>query len=152
MEQPNLAQPAYEAPKKKSKLGLILGIAGGAVVLCVAFFLILFLVVLRVTAPAADVGEAFMVALRDGNYRAAYDMCTTDLQAEIGDADDLRALIEDSDAAPVKWTFTSRNIRNDQAQLLGTGSFGGGQEADIEIVLNKEGNAWLVSGFHFEWK
>lgn len=152
MEQPNLAPPTYEPPKKKSKLGLILGLAGGAVLLCVAFFLVLFLVVLKATGPAADVGESFLVALRDRNYRAAYNLCTNDLQAEIGSADDLRNLLEDNDAVPVSWTITSRKIENDQAQLLGNGSFSGGREADIEIVLDKVENTWLVSGFHFNWK
>jgi hypothetical protein len=154
MEQPNLVQPvpAYEAPKKKSKLGLILGIGGGALVLCVAFFLILFLVVLKATAPAADVGQAFMEALKAGNYRSAYAMCTADLKSEMGSADDLGALLETNDAVPDDWSFTSRNVENDQAQLLGTGTFSGGREADIEIVLDKVDGEWLVSGFHFNWK
>jgi hypothetical protein len=141
-----------EQPKRKLSIGLIIGIVAAAVVACIALVLILIFVVFNATAPAANAADAFMTALKDKDYAAAYDLCTRDLRAELESASNLRQMVEDNNAGPVSWNFTSRSVDNDQAVISGDGVFTAGREADVEIVLQNVDGAWKVAGFHFNWK
>jgi hypothetical protein len=141
-----------EQPQRKSRLGLILGIVGVAVVACVGLVLLLVFVVFRATQPAADAAEAFMTALKDKDYAAAYDLCTSDLQGELGSVRDMQAAVEDYEAVPVSWRFSSRSVENDQAEMSGDGTFAGGREASISVVLQLVSGTWKVAGFNFDWK
>jgi len=146
MEQPQ------EQPRRKSRLGLILGIVGVAVVACVGLVLLLVFVVFRATQPAADAAEGFMTALKNKDYAAAYNLCTSDLQGELGSVQGLQTTVEDHEAYPVSWNFSSRSVENDQAEMSGDGTFAGSREAAVSIVLELVGGKWKVAGFNFEWK
>jgi len=141
-----------EQPRKKSRLGLIIGIAAGVFLVCVAAVLLLVFVVLRATGPAYDAAESFMTALKDKDYPAAYDLCTRSLQQEVEGVQNFRRAIESNKANPVSWNFTSRSVNNDQAVISGDGVFTAGRQADIEVDLQKVDGAWKVYRFEFNWK
>ena len=141
-----------EQPRKKSRLGLIIGIAAGVFLVCVAAVLLLVFVVLRATGPAYDAAESFMTALKDKDYPAAYDLCTRSLQQEVEGVQNFRRAIESNKANPVSWNFTSRSVNNDQAVISGDGVFTAGRQADIEVDLQKVDGVWKVYRFEFNWK
>jgi hypothetical protein len=136
------------APPAKSGSGrrillIVGGVLLGLLLLCGILFGSLFAGVIGLTQPAADAGEKFMAALRDGNYDAAYALCTPSLQEEVGDAATLKDAL--SSKQPTKWTFTSRNIQNDLATLQGTTTYTGNETGEVEMELRKVGNDWKVS-------
>ncbi len=104
---------------------------------------------LGATQPVADAGDKFMQSLRDGNYAAAHALMHPDLQQEIGTPQDLRQMIESNKAQPKKWTFTSRDIENDEGYLEGSVTMTGG-EGTVTIDLVKVGNDWKVVSFNLE--
>lgn len=105
-----------------------------------------------ITQQPASVGDSFMGALKDGDYNKAYGLCTEDLQGELGGAQDLRALIEDADVRPTKWSFTSRNVSGDEAELTGDVTFTNNREGTVELVLFKIDGNWRVAGFNLTEK
>ena len=66
------------------------------------------------------------------------------LQQEAGDAQGLQNAL--SSKQPQSWTFTSRNINNDQGTLSGTASYKDGTTGTVDLVLVKVGNDWKVAG------
>ncbi len=135
------------------KVLLIGGIGCGVLLLvCVAFFAITFLAGMGATQPAADAGEAFLTALKSGNYAQAYGLCGAALQKELGSAQGLQRLVESNKAQPVKWSINSRNIANDQAQLEGTIATAGNPSGSLHVTLASEGGVWKVVGFNFSDK
>jgi hypothetical protein len=141
-----------EQPRKRFRIGLIIGIAAGVFLTCVAAVLILVFVVLRATGPAYDAAESFMTALKDKDYPAAYNLCTRSLQQEVESVQNFRRAIESNRANPVSWNFTSRSVNNDQAVISGDGVFTAGRQADIEVDLQKVDGIWKVYRFEFNWK
>ena len=141
-----------EQPQRKSRLGLILGIVGAGIVACVGLVLLLVFVVFRATQPAADTAEAFMTALKNKDYAAAYNLCTSDLQGEIGSVQDFQTAFEDNEVYPVSWNFSSRSVENDQAEMSGDGTFSGDREASVWIGLELLDGKWKVAGFEFNPK
>lgn len=99
--------------------------------------------------PAADVGEAFMAALRDSNYQTAYGLCSPALQRELGgNAAGLERLIKNANVVPTAWTFTSRNIEGDTGELTGTATFTGNRQGTVRVTLGQSGGTWQVIGFN----
>lgn len=105
---------------------------------------------LSATKPVADVGNAFMAALKDGDYARAYGLCSADLQSELGGAEALQALIEEGNAQPTAWKITSRNVSNDQGQLEGTVTFTGDRSGSLSIILARADKTWKIAGFDFQ--
>jgi hypothetical protein len=95
------------------------------------------------TQPAADAGDKFMAAVRDGDYNRAYDLSTPALQQEVGNADGLRQALESH--APATWTFLSRNINNDVAGLTGTTTYKDGSQGTVDMELRQVDGNWKVS-------
>jgi hypothetical protein len=122
------------------------------VCLCGALFLAVFggslAVIFGLTAPVTDGGNAFMQDLKDGNYEAAFTLCTPELQAKLGGADQLRTKIEDNGLRPEKWSFNSQSINGSQGKVGGSVTFAGShRQGSIEINLVKRGEQWLVDDF-----
>lgn len=132
----------------------ILIIAGVVVLLCIG--LIVLAVAggviggLALTQPAASTGDTFMTALKDGNYDQAYMLCSEGLQQEVGSVQRLEQLIKGGNVQPTKWSFTSRNTSGDQAELTGSVTFTGERSGTVQLVLEKVGSEWKVSGFHLK--
>lgn len=134
----------------KNKTWLIIGIV--ALVLCCGIIIVIALVGgllgFGLTQPAATTGEAFMTALKDGNYSKAYDLCTPDLQQELGGVQGLQAIIVDNNVQPTGWTFSSRETSGSMAELKGSVTFTGGRAGSVRVTLSQVGNNWLVAGFN----
>ncbi len=104
----------------------------------------LFNTVMNATQPVVNAGEAYMTALRDGNYTRAFEMSDSALQQEVGDAEGLQAALGERQLA--SWSFTSRAINNAQGTLSGTTSYTNGETGTVDMVLTQAGNDWKVSG------
>lgn len=120
--------------------GVLVLIAAGAVVFGGMLF-----TTLGLTRTADVVGEDFMAALRDGNYRQAYSLCAPALQTDLGSVDKLGESVKD--LHPTQWTFTSRQVEGGSAQLDGDLTYGDQQAGKLRLVLDQIGNDWRVSGF-----
>lgn len=138
--------------KEENKLNkkVVVVIAVVAVVLClvlVGIGAVIGFGVLGATQPAADTGEKFMQALKAGDYAAANALCLPALQQKVGNAQGLKRIVESGKAQPTTWTFTSREVNNDQAQLQGAVAMQGG-EGTVTLDLLKVGSDWKVSAFN----
>ena len=137
--------PVPEVPaKKKSPLLIILLAIGGIILLCVLGVFLFVGGIFGATQPVVDAGEAYMIALRDGNYDRAFDLSSPDLQNEVGDASGLEGAL--SSKQPATWTFTSRSINNNDGQLSGNTTYKDGTSGTVEMTLTKLNNAWKVVG------
>jgi hypothetical protein len=102
-----------------------------------------------VTQPVADVGDGFMNALKESNYQKAFALCSPALQRELGgNAAGLERLIKNGGVEPTAWTFSSRNIQNNEAQLSGTATFTGNRQGTVRITLNQINGEWKVVDFN----
>ena len=148
---PQYPQPAPVVtvpPPAKSGSGrrialIVGGVLLGLLLLCGILSVTLFAGVFGLTQPAADAGDRFMAALRDGNYDRAFELSTPSLQEEVGGAQALREALESKQ--PTKWSFTFRDIENDLATLRGTTTYANNEPGEVEMELRKVGNDWLVS-------
>jgi hypothetical protein len=110
-------------------------------------------------------GEEFIQALADEDYAAAYDLCTKDLQAEIGSSEQLAAMFR-SMPDITSWHYDTRTMEVDEkgeeytktttvVVLEGEVTFSDGESDPLEIVLHpelsgslEEGMPYRVAGFH----
>ena len=133
------------------KLLIILGIAGGlAVITCIVLFVVIFGAATRLTQPAADAGDAFLTAIQQADYARGYGLCSSDLQNEFGSAANLEDWFKSNGIEPVAWSYSSRSVSGDTAELIGSLTLTGGQEAAMSIFLINVGDAWRIDGFHLE--
>ena len=131
----------------------IIGGLVGACILCSCIGLIVMvatggLAALGLTGPAADVGESFMVALRDRDYNTAYRLCDPALQAELGSVEGLQLLVEAGSATPATWSFNSRQVSGNTATLSGNMTFESGQSGQVDLTLSSSGDSWLLTSFN----
>jgi hypothetical protein len=110
------------------------------------------LTALGLTQPAADAGEAFMTALKDNDFDKAYNLCTPALQRELQNARALETRVKNGKVQPTQWSFSSRNISGDQAQLDGSVTFVGNKEGTVRLTLTQVGGEWKVVGFNLREK
>ena len=136
----------------KKILLIIGGVALVLCLLCVFFFVVVFALGMGATQPTASAGEAFMSALKNGDYNQAYNLCTPALQRELGNARNLETRIKNGKAEPTAWSFTSRNVTNDTGQLEGSVTFTGNREGNVRLVLAQLGGEWKISGFDLKEK
>ncbi len=101
--------------------------------------------------PLADAGDAFLGALRDGNYAKAYSLCSTSLQRQFGNAQGLQRAVESSNTKPKSWSFSSRNVVNDNGTLQGNATLVGG-EGTVELGLVKVGDTWKIDDVSLKFK
>lgn len=141
---PPMAVTGVPPKRKRSPLLIIGGIVLVLVLLCVAGFAALGGLVLGATQPVANAGEAYMTALRDGDYSKAFDLSSTALQQEVGNAQGLQTGL--SSKQPARWSFTSRNVSNNQGNLSGTTTYKDGTSGTVDMVLTQVGNDWKVAG------
>lgn len=127
---------------------IIIIVAAVLLVACIGIIAVAAIGGLGMTQPAADTAEAFMNALQQGNYAAAYALCAPALQQELGSADGLRAMIEKGQVKPTKWNFNSREVANNQGEVKGNVTFDDNRAGVVSIVLLNSGGAWQVVGFN----
>jgi hypothetical protein len=136
----------------KKILLIIGGVALVFCLMCAVLFGVVFALGMGATQPAANTGEAFMTALKNGDAAGAYNLCTPALQRELGSAQGLDTRIKNGRVQPTAWSFSSRNIENDTGQLEGTVTFAGNREGTVRLVLAQVGGEWKISGFNLREK
>mgnify|MGYP006298288729 CR=1 FL=1 len=112
-------------------------------------------------------GENFIQALADKDYKAAFDLCTADLQAELDSPEGLAAMFS---AMPdiESWTYETKTMEMRQDEqghtettrvlvFEGEVTFSNGQSRPLEIVLSPESETtfggevpYRVAGFSIE--
>ncbi len=134
---------------------VILIIVGVALVLCIGCVAVIAIAAglgIGLTQPAATAGDAFMTALKGGDYAKAYALCSPSLQRELKDAQGLEALIKRGTGQPTAWSFSSRNVTNDQGELSGSVTFTGNREGIVRLSLTQVGGEWKIIGFNLSEK
>ncbi len=130
----------------------VLLIVGGIVLLGIILCAVLVgggvFAIFQATQPVVDAGDKFMTALRDGNYQQAYDMAGAQLQKDAQNAQGLETAL--SSFQPKTWTFTSRNINNNQGQLEGTTTYANDTAGTVTLTLEQVGSEWKVIGANFK--
>ena len=109
----------------------------------------IFWFVFRVTQPLAEAGDAFMTRLQAGEYRAAYEMMSPALQADIGSAEDLQGILNTAGGRPESWQWNSRRISNRTGYLEGNVTFAGGTRGRVWLTCLQEEGVWRVEDFSF---
>ena len=104
------------------------------------------------TQPIAKVGDAFMAALKNGDYAAAYDLSSPALQKQLGSAQGLEKLVTNGNAQPEKWSYSSRQITGDQGTLTGSVDLTGNRPGTLNLSLVKVSGSWKISGFNLTEK
>ncbi len=140
----------------RKTLLIIVAVVLGLCVCCAAVFIGIALTggltALGLTQPAADAGEAFMTALKNGNFDQAYGLCAPTLQRELGNARNLETRVKNAKVQPTAWSFSSRNVSGSEAQLDGSVTFVGNREGTVRLVLQQIGSEWKISGFNLREK
>lgn len=118
---------------------------GLLVVVIAAFVTILIIVISAFTQPVVTAGDAFMSALKTGNYTQAYALCTPELQKELDSVSGMATLVEPN--KPAQWSWSSRSIRNGVGQLDGSLTYADGKTGTVHLVLNQVGGDWKIASF-----
>ncbi|MCA1553323.1 MAG: hypothetical protein LC737_02990 [Chloroflexi bacterium] len=108
------------------------------------------------TIQVTAVGTDFMTRLKNGDWNGAYNLCTPELQKELGSAANLNKRITDGKAQPASWSFadfSSITPTSSDAQIDGTATFSGNRTGTLRLVLDRVGaNQWKISGFNLQPK
>lgn len=102
-----------------------------------------------------SLAEEFMVALKEGNYPAAFNLFAMDLREEVGSAATLGDLAEANGIVPETWNLTNTEISTEDGQTIGsvegTVTYADGGEGNLEIYMLKVEAAttvWKIVGFN----
>ena len=106
-----------------------------------------FTLVLSLTRPVVDGADAFMGALKDGQYEQAYARAAPSLQQELGDANGLAARI--GPYRPQEWSWSQRKLRNGIGNVSGRATWQSGNSGTAEIELHQVNGEWRVVAFRF---
>lgn len=94
-----------------------------------------------------EAANAFMTAVANGDYAAAYDLTGPQLQAEIGSAEGLQTALP---GALSEWKFNSISQDNNTATMDGTGTGPDGKAYAVSVYLVNVDDAWKVEGYSAE--
>ncbi len=97
---------------------------------------------------AKEVGEAFLNALKEENYQAAYALCDEYLQAELINPENLRYEIEKHQIQPESWSFDSQRMSVDQVEFSGPADFRLHPGGTFQLTLRRYNNEWKVAVFY----
>ena len=131
-------------PRRRWKLWHFLAIGGVVLVVFVAIVLTL---VLSLTRPVVDGADAFMGALKGGQYEQAYARAAPSLQQEVGDANGLAMRV--GPYLPREWSWSQRKLRNGIGNVSGSASWQSGNSGTAEIELHQVNDEWRVVAFRF---
>lgn len=96
-----------------------------------------------------DTGNVFMQALKDGDSATSWNMLTKDVHDEIGSETAWADWIAPRNFS--EWSFNSTNIENNSGRLEGEATLDGDSYI-ITIVMEANGDGWLISGINIELK
>lgn len=100
-------------------------------------------------APASDVANTFLEAVRDDNYEIAYQQLSSDLKTQVEDSQRLHSLVLEYGAEPEVWFFNSQSVENNFGRFVGQATLKNGEQVDITIRLQLYDELWQVTSF--EW-
>jgi hypothetical protein len=131
----------YERAKRKSLSGK------GCVVVVVFFavfftgvFACIFALISPMFAEVGDVANAFMVAMRDKDHDAAYELGTSEFQQQVEHPENLTILLDD----PRDWRFNSFSVKNGYGTVRGNVQFDDGSSSYITFTLQQEQGSWKI--------
>lgn len=121
-------------------------IGAGVVVVCIAVFGLIIGGAFFLTQGVADAGEVFMTSVQESRTNDAYALFASALQDEV-DAETFAGMFADLGDIE-SWSFTSRNVENNQGQLSGTAIIDG-DTFNIELRFVNVDDNWLLIAFDF---
>lgn len=125
----------------------LFGLSCLAMAACIAAFVF---VILRITQPVTDVGNAYLTALSTEDYAVAYELMSGSLQSEFGSMESFSSFVRERGILPVTWSFRSRSIENGGGFLSGRMIRDDGSQFTVNLTLDHyEEAGWLIEGFSF---
>jgi len=107
----------------------------------------IFGVAMFATSGVADAGDKFMNALKSRDYTVAWSLCTEEVHSDIPTVKDLETMITQQQVEPVEWSYSSRNIENNEGELAGSVTFANKTTGSLSFVLRKTEGTWKIRGF-----
>ena len=108
----------------------------------------------NISEDAASTGEQFLQALADGDFATAYDLCTPELQQELGEADQLAATFGPGGLQIESWNYETQSVTLEDGRsgfaLVGDVTFSGGKTGSLSVALVYVDEAFRVAGFSIE--
>ncbi len=106
------------------------------------------------SAKPEDTGEQFLQAIKSEDFGVAFDLCTPELQAELGDAADLAFYFPTDILQLDSWTATVTEDASTAtvSYMAGDVTFTDGTEGTYSLTLKQIENQYLVDNFAFEPK
>lgn len=98
---------------------------------------------------ANTTGDAFMQALKDQNNEASWNLLAQNVKDEIGDQAAWANFTQPRNFD--SWKFNSTNITDKQAQLDGEATISG-DTYTVTLIMDPDGENWLISGINFKLK
>ena len=151
--QPGGPPPGYGAapqPPKKSRKGLIIGLAVGIPLVLIALVVAAVVLFVGAATGPADATNDFLAALQKGDQAALQAASCSDLVSS-GELDVLESQIDELKSTRgtiTAYNITSSSFENNAGTASGTVTFSKGVTTDITAALAKEGGKWKVCGIH----
>jgi len=102
-----------------------------------------------------SLAEEFMVALKNREYPAAFDLFSNDLQQEVGTPANLGDIAESNGILPKEWNFTNTSVSTEDGQTIGsvegTVTYADGSDGNLEVYMLKVEavtTVWIIIGFN----
>jgi len=97
--------------------------------------------------PAIREANAFLTALKNEDYTAAYAQLSDSLQASIGDSAALQAIVLSSEAQPTEWNVATQrtNTRQGSGSVRGGVVAGDGHYYQMFMTLIEQDGEWRIS-------
>lgn len=124
-------------------------ISGSLVVLGMIFITGLWLLVNSMTADVVKAAEDYLVVLKRGQPREAYEAAAAGLRKETSLTQFNKVVAQFPILSQhTSFKITSRNLENDVGSVSGELSDSAGNRAEVEFVLVKEAGVWRVLMLH----
>ena len=131
-------------PKRRRRVWLfiLIGVVAVAALAAAIFFL-----VISLTRPVVDAADAFMTALKDGDFGRAARQTTPALQRETGGAEGFARGI--GVYRPATWSWSQRSIRNGIGRVSGSVTYQNGANGSVRLTMRQIDDRWRVEGYSF---
>lgn len=147
---------------KTSRIVIILVLLAFVILVCVGVLVLAYMILApavgnvyeNIVEGAAGVGEQFLQSLADGDFATAYDLCTPELQQELGEADQLATMFGSGGLQIEGWNYEVQSVALEDGKsgfaLAGDVTFSGGKTGSLSVVLVYVDEAFRVAGFSIE--
>jgi len=92
-----------------------------------------------------DAGDAYLEALKTGDFATAFTLSDPTLQSQFGDAVGVQSTYAGRGFFPDEWSFHETSINGDMGTLQASVTITSGQRMGMILDLNKIEGDWLVS-------